>query len=206
MLRAYAAREPAGARRRLVLRFLRSPVALLGQDRVEAVRIARNTLVERPEGGLAARPTGEEETLEAGLVLRAIGYRGVPLPGVPFDAARGTIANERGRVRDEEGPCAGEYVVGWIKRGPTGVIGTNKKDAQETVDLILEDLAGGRLPEPDAGTPDLQDLLDERHPGVVSYEGWQRIDRHEQGLGRPTGRPRVKLTRLGEMVEIAAAD
>jgi ferredoxin--NADP+ reductase len=99
----------------------------------------------------------------------------------------------------------GEYVVGWIKRGPTGVIGTNKKDAQETVDALLEDLAGGTLPEPTAAE-DLDALLSERHPTVVTYEGWQRIDRHERERGEPTGRPRVKLTRLGEMVGIAAGD
>jgi ferredoxin--NADP+ reductase len=195
LLREYAARPLTGASKRIVLRFLRSPVELVGDGRVETVRLVRNVLVDG-----RARPTDSYETLEAGLVLRAIGYRGLPLPDVPFDAARGTIANERGRVR------LGEYVVGWIKRGPSGVIGTNKKDAQETVDRVLEDVEAGRVLAPDPTAEDLEALLTARHPGVVTYDGWKRIDEHEQQRGRPAGRPRVKLTRLGEMVEIAAAD
>ncbi len=206
ILRGYAAREPTGAFKRIVLQFLRSPVELLGVDRVEAVRTVRNELVAGADGRLRARATEIEETLQAGLVLRAIGYRGVPLPGVPFDDSRGTIANQHGRVHDAAGPCPGEYVVGWIKRGPSGVIGTNKKDAQETVNCVLEDIEAGRVLEPHPGLPDLGTLLAARHPGVVDYEGWKRIDRHEQGRGQPAGRPRVKLTRLGEMVQVAATN
>jgi len=206
ILRGYAAREPTGASKRIVLQFLRSPVELLGEGRVEEVRIVGNELDADADGRLRARATCTEETVRAGLVLRAIGYRGIPLAGVPFDESRGTIANEHGRVRDDAGPCRGEYVVGWIKRGPSGVIGTNKKDAQETVDHVLEDIESGTALEPKPGLQDLGTLLAERHPGVVDREGWQRIDRHEQGLGRPAGRPRVKLTQLGEMVKVAVSD
>ena len=138
--------------------------------------------------------------------MRAIGYRGVPLPDVPFD-------ERRRRHPQRDGPCArattlhrsGEYVVGWIKRGPTGVIGTNKKDAQETVDSLLEDLAAGRIPEPAEPDPaTIESTLRARVPKLVTYAGWDQIDRHERGLGEPHGRPRVKLTRIEEMLEIAA--
>jgi ferredoxin--NADP+ reductase len=205
ILRDYAAREPTGAPRRIVMQFLRSPVELIGDERVEAVRLVRNELRPDDAGTLRPHATDEVETLQAGLVFRAIGYRGVPLPGVPFDERRATIANEGGRVVEGGGTVPGEYVVGWIKRGPTGVIGTNKKDAQETVDALLEDMTAGRLPEPTAAE-DLDELLAGRHPTVVTYDGWQRIDRHERARGERSGRPRVKLTRLGEMVGIAAAE
>jgi len=185
VLREYAAR-PLTGRRRIALRFLRSPVELTPG----AVKLVRNELVDG-----RAVPTDSFETLEAGLVLHAIGYRGVPLPDVPFDAARGTIANEGGRV------ALGEYAVGWIKRGPSGVIGTNKKCAQDTINRVLEDIEEGRVLAPDPSAGDLPALL-----GAVSYDGWKRIDAHEQERGRPHGRPRVKLTRLPEMVAIAGGD
>jgi ferredoxin/flavodoxin---NADP+ reductase len=204
-----AADDAAGGQRRIVLRFLLSPVELLPDERgrVGAVRFARNELVPGPEGRLGAQATGELETIPAGLVLRAIGYRGTPLPGVPFDERRGVIPGERGRVTGPEGPCPGEYTVGWIKRGPTGVIGTNKKDAQETVDAILEDLAAGRLPEPPAPDPEeLLTTLRARQPELVTYAGWSEIDRHERSRGEPAGRPRVKLTRIEELLRVAAGE
>ncbi len=206
-LREYAQRTPAGKRRRIVLRFLLSPLELRGDDhgRVSTAVLARNELRLDADGSLRAHATGETEELEAGLVMRAIGYRGVPLPGVPFDERRGVIRNESGRVLGPEGPIAGEYTVGWIKRGPSGVIGTNKKDAQQTVDAIFEDLAGGRLAEPSAPDPaEVLGTLTARKPELITYEGWSEIDRHERGLGEPAGRPRVKLTRIEEMLRVAA--
>jgi ferredoxin--NADP+ reductase len=207
LLREYAARVPAGRRRRIVLRFLLSPVELVGDadGRVREARFVRNRLQAEADGSVRAVPTDARETLPAGLVLRAIGYRGVALPGVPFDERRGVIANAGGRVLEPGGePRRGEYVVGWIKRGPSGVIGTNKKDAQETVDALLEDLAAGRLREPPV--PDgavLEAALRARQPDLVTYAGWGEIDRHERALGEPAGRPRVKLTRIEEMLQIA---
>ena len=204
-----AAGDAAGGPRRIVLRFLLSPVELLPDEhgRVGAVRFARNALVPGPDGRLGAQATGELETIPAGLVLRAIGYRGTPLPGVPFDERRGVIPGEHGRVTGPEGPCPGEYAVGWIKRGPTGVIGTNKKDAQETVDAILEDLAAGRLPEPPAPDPEeLLTTLRARQPELVTYAGWSEIDRHERARGEPAGRPRVKLTRIEDLLRAAAGE
>ncbi len=215
ILRSYAERPPAGHAKRIVLRFLLSPVALLpGEDgHLGAVELARNELVAASDGNLRARATGEHETIPAGLVFRAIGYRGVPLPGVPFDGHRGVIPNLGGRVLDAPGgaPVRGEYAVGWIKRGPSGVIGTNKRDAQETVDAIFADAApaGGGLHTTEAADADgaaVERLLRERQPKLVTYEGWASIDRHERSLGEPAGRPRVKLTRIEEMLRVAAED
>ncbi len=208
ILRQFAERPPRGEPRRVVLRFLLSPVELLPdeQGHVGAVRMVRNQLVATPDGGLRAQAIEEYETIPAGLVFRAIGYRGVALPGVPFDERSGVIRNERGRVLGSEGPLAGEYAVGWIKRGPTGVIGTNKKDAQETVDAILEDISSRLLPAPPAPNPEeLLETLGARQPELVTYAGWSEIDRHERSLGEPAGRPRVKLTRIEEMLRVAAA-
>jgi ferredoxin--NADP+ reductase len=194
LLQEYAARPPEGKPRRIVLRFLASPVALVGNARVEAVEVGRNELVE--DGGrLVARPTGEAEVIPAGLVLRSVGYQGVALPGVPFDEQAGTIPNVEGRVTG-----AGRvYVAGWIKRGPSGVIGTNKKDAAETVERLLEDAGAGLLA---ATAPrDLAELLTEKGAAFVDYPGWQAIDAAERAAGEPLGRPRVKLHRWPALLE-----
>jgi ferredoxin--NADP+ reductase len=208
VLREYAARPPAGKRRRIVLRFLLSPSEILGEeDGVRSVVLGRNALKPSESGSLRAVPTGETEEIEAGLVLRAIGYRGVALPGVPFDERSATIPNQEGRVQGPDGVRRGEYAVGWIKRGPSGVIGTNKKDAQETVDALLEDLAAGKLLSPADPDPErIEELLRLRHPALVTYEGWSEIDRHEQSLGEPHGRPRVKLTRIEHLLQVAAGE
>ena len=152
MFRDYASRAPSGKSHRIELRFLRSPLEILGEGEdgpVTGVRVSVNRL----EDGRAV-PTGEEEVIPCTLVLRSIGYRGRPLGGIPFDERRGLIRNESGRVCDDSGAaCRGEYAVGWIKRGPSGVIGTNKKDAADTVARIVEDEAAGTLgapAEPDA--------------------------------------------------------
>ena len=201
ILREYAARAPAGRARRVALRFLLSPLELTGSGRVESVTFARNALELSAEGRLVARPTQERLELPAQAVFRAIGYRGVPLADVPFDTERELIANERGRVR------RGEYVVGWAKRGPSGVIGTNKKDANETIELLLEDLAAGRLLEPaPIGDAALEQFVRERQPRLVDYEGWIAIDRHERGLGEPAGRPRVKLTSVEELLAVIVGE
>jgi ferredoxin/flavodoxin---NADP+ reductase len=222
ILRSYASRPPNGHEKRIVLRFLLSPAAFLPDEhgRLGAVELIRNELVPAPAGGLRAQPTDERETIPAGLAFRAIGYRGVPLPGVPFDERSAVIPNRGGRVLDpdSDAPLPGEYVVGWIKRGPSGVIGTNKKDAQETVDAMLADLSPSsddhiqsparssrHFPStPDAAT--VEALLRSRQPALVTYAGWEAIDRHERALGEPTGRPRVKLTRIDELLRVAAAE
>jgi ferredoxin--NADP+ reductase len=195
LLEEYAARKPEGKPRRIVLRFLVSPLAILGEERVEAVEIGRNELVEE-NGRIVARPTGETEVVPAGLVLRSVGYKGVSLPGVPFDERSGTMPNDRGRVTGAERT----YAAGWIKRGPSGVIGTNKKDATETVELLLEDARAGKLTRP-APEATLESLLDERDASYVEYEGWQAIDAAERAAGEEFGRPRVKLHRWEKLLE-----
>jgi ferredoxin--NADP+ reductase len=213
ILRSYAERPPAGRPKRIILRFLLSPTALTpGADgRLGAVEMTRNELVADGEGRLRARPTDEHETIPAGLVFRAIGYRGIPLPDVPFDERRGVIPNEGGRVLDATAgaPLRGEYAVGWIKRGPSGVIGTNKKDAQETVDAILADASSDGEGLNMAASSDgaaVEQLLRKRQRELVTYDGWASIDRHERSLGEASGRPRVKLTRIDEMLRVAAGD
>jgi ferredoxin--NADP+ reductase len=205
-LAGYAAATPSGKPKRIVLRFCASPVEILGEDRVTGVVIEHNELVGSDDGSVKARGTGEREAIETGLVMRSIGYVGTPLPGVPFDERRSTLLNDRGRVLDPStgAPLPGVYAAGWIKRGPSGVIGTNKKDAQETTSLLLEDFAAGLLPSP-AGTPD--ELIEElRAQGteIVEYDGWTAIDEHERASGEPHGRPRIKLVRHSDLLERAA--
>ncbi len=205
VLRELAARVPAGRSHRIELRFCRSPVEILGASGsgpVTGVRVVRNRL----EGG-AAVPTAEHEVIPCGLVIRSIGYRGRPLAGVPFDQRRGLIRTDGGRVCEADGTLrTGEYAVGWIKRGPSGVIGTNKKCATDTVARLLEDLARGRLAEPrEPARGAIEAWLRSRVPGLVGWRGWQAIDAHERGLGAARGRPRVKLVRIPDMYAVAGA-
>ncbi len=202
--RELARRRPSGKPKRVELRFLRSPLAITGEERVTGIELAVNELYRGPGGSVLARETGATEDVECGLVLRSIGYLGTPLGGVPYDADRGVIPNEQGRVLDAGGePLAGQYVVGWIKRGPSGVIGTNKKDAAETIESVFEDVAAGRLPGHTGGRDALPGLLADRGVEYVEYEGWRAIDALETGRGKPLGRPRVKLTSVEEMVAAA---
>jgi ferredoxin--NADP+ reductase len=204
ILGRYAGREPEGKRRRIVLRFLVSPLELLGDEHVEGIRICRNELRDEASG-LRACTTETIEEIPCGIVFRSIGYRGTPLEGLPFDESAGTIPHDGGRILDEQGAqLRGDYVVGWIKRGPTGIIGTNKRDAQETVDTLLADLDAGLLNEPaEPGRDALEELLAERSPDHVTYEGWEAIDNAEKTAGEPHGRPRVKLTSTEELLDAA---
>jgi ferredoxin/flavodoxin---NADP+ reductase len=207
ILRDYSQRAPSGKSHRLELRFLRSPLEILGEGDdgpVRGVRLAVNRLVSGDDGRVRAEPTGETEEIECGLVLRSIGYRGTPLAGIPFDDRRGLIRNEEGRVVSDDGVCSGEYVVGWIKRGPTGVIGTNKKDAADTVAKILADAESDALSHPDQELSDTEAVaawLTERVPSHITWAGWEMIDAYEASLGEAMGRPRVKLVRLAELLE-----
>jgi len=205
ILREYAARKAGGKSKKLIIRFLVSPVELCGNEagEVVALRLVRNRLEATAAGTLQAKPTDQLETLPVGLVFRSVGYRGVPLPGVPFHESWGVILNEHGRVLDPDTkqPVVGEYAAGWIKRGPTGVIGTNKPDAAQTVACMMEDLAAGRIlkpEEPDAAAAGL--LIRERQPRCVSYEDWLKLNELELARGRAAGRPRVKFTRVEDML------
>jgi ferredoxin--NADP+ reductase len=153
----------------------------------------------------ASAATETIEELSCGIVFRSIGYRGMPVEGLPFDDARGTIPHDGGRIlADDGGRLRGDYVVGWIKRGPTGIIGTNKRDAQETVDTLLADLDAGLLNDPaDPSRDALEELLATRAPEHVTYTGWEAIDSAEKAAGEPHGRPRVKLTTTAELLEAA---
>jgi ferredoxin/flavodoxin---NADP+ reductase len=195
VLREYAARTPSGRRRAVVFRFCVSPVEIRGEGRVEEVEVVHNELVADGSGGVRAVPTGRHETIPCGLVFRSVGYRGVALPGVPFDEELGVIPNDCGRVE------AGLYCAGWIKRGPTGVIGTNKKDATETVELLLEDARSGLLHRD--SDERLESLLAERGVEMVAYGGWKAIDLEERTRGEPHGRPRIKLCTWDELLATA---
>lgn len=204
MLREYAAHEPRPGHRRMVFRFFTSPIEIDGDGKVERIVLGRNELVSDDTGRVAAKDTGEREELPVQLVVRSVGYRGVRTPGLPFDDESAIIPNTNGRVVGSRN----EYVVGWIKRGPTGVIGTNKKDAQDTVNTLLADLAGASEPAnfPDDHTDKLAAWLAARQPKLVTSTHWQTIDRFERAAGEPHGRPRVKLPNLAELLRIGLAD
>jgi ferredoxin--NADP+ reductase len=208
LLRAYTDRMEYTANRRIRMRFLSSPVEIIGSDgKVAAVRIERNRLVLRDDGRQASQGTGTFEEMEAGMILRSVGYRGVPLLGVPFDERMGTIPHAAGRVieLDSGEVVTGEYVVGWAKRGPSGVIGTNKPDSVATVKSMIEDIP--LLPGMDDALRDpdnVVQLLREKQIAFVSYDDWKRLDEHETTCGSEQGRPRVKLTRVDEMLKVCA--
>jgi ferredoxin--NADP+ reductase len=207
LLREFAAAEPrAGARRRIELRFLRSPVAIRGADGVEAIDVARNQIVRGEDGLLKATPIDEPvETIECGLVLRSVGYQAVPLPDVPFDERYFVLPNQSGRVLAADGArLRGVYAVGWIKRGPTGILGTNKRDAEETIGCLVEDLRAGALPPPpNPEREQLDALLATRKPDLVSTDGWRKIDAQELARGRAEQRPRVKLASREQLLAAA---
>ena len=198
MLAEWSASPPAAKPRRIHLRFLRSPVRVLGTGgRVSGVVVERNAIVDGRVAG-----TGEQETLDVGLVVRAIGYDAEPIPGLPFDAATGTVPNEGGRVVRDGEPVPGAYVTGWIKRGPTGVIGTNKADATETVAALLEDLPG--LPDPAHPDPaDFRAALRAHGLRPVDWTAWLRVDAEEVRRGGLRGAERVKVAELAEMLDTA---
>jgi ferredoxin--NADP+ reductase len=204
VLKGFAAREATDKPVTIRLSFLLSPVAIHGDEHVESVELVHNRLEEQ-DGRLVAVPTDEHESLECGLVFRSVGYRGVGLPELPFDERRGTIRNEGGRVVDGDGShVAATYCAGWIKRGPTGIIGTNKKDATETVTQLLADVREGRISHREEVTAEaVEALLAEREIQAVMYRGWSSIDELERAAGEKLGRPRVKLRSWDELLEAA---
>ena len=202
LLGELAERGDRGRDRRIILRFLASPVAIVGTEHVEGIEVARNELYRSDRGALRARMTAEREIIPTGLVFRAIGYQGEPLAGVPFDPMSATIPNDRGRVVDplDGQPRPGQYAAGWIKRGPSGIIGTNKPDAQETVDSLLEDLRAGHLERAVPARPVLARLLRERQGDLITYADWQYLDEVEKRMGADAGAPRIKFGRVENML------
>lgn len=202
VLRTYVGRALRPGHRRIVFRFCTSPIEIRGDGRVEEIVLGRNELTTDENGRVSANDTGEREVLPAQLVVRSVGYRGVPMPGLPFDERSCTIPHTDGRI---EG-TSNQYVVGWIKRGPSGVIGSNKSDSQATVDTLAADLAARAaqtgLPDVDDYEAQLHRWLLSRQPELVTAEHWQLIDAHERSTGEPHGRPRVKLANVAEMLRI----
>jgi ferredoxin/flavodoxin---NADP+ reductase len=202
VLKGYVGREPRPGHRRIVFRFLTSPIEIAGDERVDKIVLGTNELVSDDNGRVVAKDTGAREEVPVQLVVRSVGYRGVPTPGLPFDEKSGTIPNTQGRVDGSRN----EYVVGWIKRGPSGVIGTNKKDSQETIDTLIADLSGAAVSElADFGADHadkLAEWLASRQPKLVTDAHWKLIDEHERSAGEPHGRPRVKLPNLIKLLHI----
>ncbi len=211
ILQEYARRPLKGHPRRLVLRFLVSPVEITGDEtgRVKALRLVKNKLYATEAGTLQPEATGEMEELPVGLVFRSVGYRGVPLPELPFNDKWGVILNNKGRIIDAETrePIVGLYTAGWIKRGPSGVIGTNKPDAGETVDGMLEDLKKGLVNEPAFPQPEsLEQFICQRQPDYFSYADWLKLNELEIAEGQKIGCPRVKFTRIEDMLAALGRD
>ncbi len=205
ILREFAERSPAGKSRRYHIRFYRSPVELKGTDRLESIVLERNELVGEPFSQ-KARGTGDYETMPCGLVFRSVGYRGVPIEGVPFDEKRGVFPNDNGRITDENGSVLpGLYAAGWIKRGPSGVIGTNKPDSQATVASLLEDVASLQ-PCPNPSADAVVNRLREKGVQIVSFDGWRAIDAKEIELGRAKDKPREKITQVEDMLAVLNED
>ena len=200
VLRGYADEAPKGAKRRIVFRFRTSPIEIKGDGKVESIVLGRNELVADDTGRVSAKDTGEREEIPAQMVVRAVGYRGVQTPGLPFDEKNGIIPHASGRVDGSRN----EYVVGWIKRGPTGVIGSNKSDSQETVDTLVGDLRDAALADfAENHSETLAEWFVERQPKVVTDDHWKLIDEHERSSGGTGGRPRVKLTSVADLLRIA---
>jgi ferredoxin--NADP+ reductase len=205
IVQEFSRRASAGKPRRIHLRFFVAPLEVLGDANgcVRGLKLARTRLARNAAGTVVAEPTGEVEELACGLVFRSVGYRGVGLPEVPFDEKSGLIPNVKGRVLAAAGgaPLPGHYASGWIKRGPSGVIGNNKADSVETVNALLEDAAAGALPEPASPDPAaFEALVASRQPAAVSFGDWRRLDAHEVGRGAAQGRPRIKCVSVEEML------
>ncbi len=199
VLREYASRTPRPGHRRIVLRFFTSPIEIKGDGKVESIVLGRNQLVTDSDGRMVAKDTGVREELPVQLVVRSVGYRGVPVEGLAFDEKTGTIPNANGRIEGSRN----EYVVGWIKRGPSGVIGTNKKCSQDTVDTVLGDLAAAELVDrPGDYGDELAKWLESRQPELVTSAHWQAIDNFERQAGEALQRPRVKLANLTELLRV----
>lgn len=203
VLRSFAERAAPSKAKRFHIHFLESPVEIRGNGKVESLVLERNRLEGEPFK-LRAVGTGEKHEMPCGLVFRSVGYRGVPIPGVPFDERRGRIPNDDGRIIKDGAPWAGHYAVGWIKRGPSGVIGTNKPDSQATAAALLADVPS-LAPSPERDTNALLSLLRSRGVRPVSFADWQRIDAAEIERGKAKGKPREKFSRVEEMLSLLDA-
>ncbi len=193
------AKKPVeGKSKKIVIRFFQSPVELQGTDSVSGLVLETNELT-GDAGAQKAIGTGKKETLNCGLVFRSVGYKGIPIAGVPFDDKRGVFPNEGGRITENGKPVSGMYCVGWIKRGPSGVLGSNKPDATGTIEALLADkdqLTPCKTPDTAAVTQ----LLSSRNVSVVTFDDWKKLDEEELRRGAEKGRPRDKFTRVEDML------
>lgn len=196
--------------RKVNLRLLRSPVEIIGENgHVVGVKIERNALIRSESGEMRPQGSGEFETISCGAVFRSVGYHGIPLQGVPFDQINGVIPNERGRVvnPDSGEVVRGQYVVGWIKRGPTGLLGTNKGDSGETVDAMLEDIQGQTAPMHDEQEPDaIESFLKSKETSYLTFSDWKELDLLEVEKGEALGKIRQKFVRLSDMLDALNKD
>ncbi len=203
VLKAFASRPPPTRHRRCYIQFLKSPIELKGEGRLQRLVLMRNRLEGEPSHQVAGE-TGETEELACGVLFRSIGYRGVPIAGVPFDERRGVFPNKDGRIVEGERILPGLYAAGWIKRGPTGIIGTNREDSVATVNSLLADLPSFEATVK-PGADGLMAILRERGVRVVSYTDWQRIDAAEVKRGAAVDKPREKFTSVQEMLVVLTA-
>lgn len=194
----------SGNDKKIVFRFFCSPVEVVGSDSVEQLKIAKTHLQQDEDGKMVAVTSDEKTTLETGLILRSIGYKGKPLSGLPFLDSKGIINNQQGRAVDGDSVVNGVYVTGWIKRGPSGVIGSNRKCATQTADCLLEDAQANQLSADESAFNALHDSLKQNSSVVVTLTDWQKIDRHEKVQGLSQNRPRVKVTTKSELIQRAS--
>lgn len=205
IIQSYAQPRSVSKARKLYIRFLVSPTELIGDanGQVSSMKLVKNVLYKTDAGTISPKATDQFEHLDTTLVFRSVGYAGLPLPEVPFNERWHVINNDKGRVIDtaSKQPCVGEYTAGWIKRGPSGVIGTNKPDSVETVTNMLEDFRNGAILNP--AQPEVNaaaDLIKQRQPQYFSYADWKKLDALEVAKGQPLGRPRVKFTSVEDMI------
>jgi ferredoxin--NADP+ reductase len=207
LLNEYSTKSDNMKNKKLHIRFLLSPIEIAGGDdnSIRSIKLTRNELYESPDGSIRSKSTDEKIELDTGLVFRSIGYRGVPLPGVPFNKDWGVISNEKGRILGEDkNHLESLYATGWIKRGPTGVIGTNKTDSAETVSCILDDISKNKFNKPQVLEPQaIESLIKERNDEFVNYQQWQKVDQSEIERGQKLGRPRLKYTSIEEILRVA---
>ncbi|MFC9659515.1 FAD-dependent oxidoreductase [Nocardia sp. NPDC127606] len=199
----YATAPRQSGNKRIVFRFLASPTEILGEQRVTGLRFA-HTVLTQSDGRVIAETTERTDDIATGLVLRSVGYRGEPVPALPFDERSGIVPNHEGRVVDSAGtPMTGVYVSGWIKRGPRGVIGSNRLDAEQTVEHLIADFVAGTLTPPHAGRDALRELVVARQPDMVDRDGWKAIDIAEKAASASSGRPRIKFTTNDQLTAAA---
>ncbi len=198
ILKAYSTRESSGKPKKFFIHFLESPAELAGEGKLQRLVLEKNELTGEA-GKQKAKGTGVKSEMNCDILFRSVGYRGTPIEGVPFHDAWGIFPNKEGRITENDQVVPGMYTAGWIKRGPSGVVGTNKPDSEETVARLLEDM-NQLTPCEQPDTTAVLDLLDQKGVRVVSFQDWQKIDASEVERGQKIGKPREKYVSVEEML------